>query len=445
MTRSALYFSLGFALCLAQAVAQEPVPTPAPPDPAQELERAIDLATPKERHAAAQKLAARKDVTLDQWLAIARQAGSFAEEEPGAKLHTVDLNVLEKIEPTELQVYVPSKYKPTTAHPLLMVFHGTGGSGRGQERFWIAAAEALSMLILAPSEAGANAGYAFSKRERAAAEAALRWARRRWNVDEDRIFLTGFSRGGHLAWDLALRTPDRYAALVPMVGGPRLHALGGQNNLRFMEQLHDLSIRDLQGALDDPGLIFNLKLAFAKLERAEARDARYLEFEDMGHSCDMTAVDWITFFGSARRNVQPNHVVRLAVSTAESRAFYVEITRLGKAVSEDIRPKVEASRWNAMTNDDKKRFLQDEADRQTARLDVKRTAPDAYEATGHQVNAFRLLLAESLFVPEKPVRVRFKSKERKLKPVPQARVLLEEFVERFDRRYLPVVELRIGS
>ena len=65
------------------------------------------------------------------------------------------------------------------------------------------------MVVVAPSEAGPNDGYAFSERERLAALAALRWARLELNVDEDRIFATGVSRGGHLSWDLARRSTDR--------------------------------------------------------------------------------------------------------------------------------------------------------------------------------------------------------------------------------------------
>ncbi|MBK9385318.1 MAG: hypothetical protein IPN34_10935 [Planctomycetes bacterium] len=280
----------------------------------------------------------------------------------------------------------------------------------------------------------------------AAAHAALRWARRRWNIDEDRIHLSGISRGGHLAWDLALRAPDRFAAIAPMIGGPRLHALEGQNNLRFVEQLAHLPIRDLQGAEDDPGLLFNLRLAFAKLAAVPARDARLIEFPGIGHAFDFTAVDWIEFLGGARRDPLPTSALRLAVRPDEARAFFVELLHFTKDAQENLRPKVEAARWNAMSNDEKKRFLQEQVDRATARLRVRRAAPDLYvvEEERH-VAAFRLLLADGLFAPETPLRVQWRGKETKKTPKREARVLLEDFVERFDRRYLPVVEVRCGG
>jgi predicted peptidase len=52
------------------------------------------------------------------------------------------------------------------------------------------------MLVLAPTEFGSNPGYGFTARERAAHLAALRWARRTFNVDENAIFVGGWSRGG---------------------------------------------------------------------------------------------------------------------------------------------------------------------------------------------------------------------------------------------------------
>src|SRR6185436_12932681 len=112
----------------------------------------------------------------------------------------------------------------------------------------------------------ANDGYAFSLRERDAALGAVRFAQANFAIDPNRIYATGISRGGHLTWDVALRRPDRFAALVPLIGCPRYQLVRGQNNLRFVENLVNVPIRDLQGSKDDPGVLQNLHEAFAKLE-----------------------------------------------------------------------------------------------------------------------------------------------------------------------------------
>ena len=38
-------------------------------------------------------------------------------------------------------------------------------------------------------------------------------------IDEDRIYLIGTSMGGYCAWQLALSTPEKFAAIVPICGG----------------------------------------------------------------------------------------------------------------------------------------------------------------------------------------------------------------------------------
>ncbi len=41
----------------------------------------------------------------------------------------------------------------------------------------------------------------------------------RYNVDEDRIYVTGLSMGGFGTWTLAATTPNRFAAIAPICGG----------------------------------------------------------------------------------------------------------------------------------------------------------------------------------------------------------------------------------
>jgi len=41
-----------------------------------------------------------------------------------------------------------------------------------------------------------------------------------YNADENKIYLTGLSRGGHGTWGLASRIPKRFAAMAPICGAP---------------------------------------------------------------------------------------------------------------------------------------------------------------------------------------------------------------------------------
>jgi hypothetical protein len=304
---------------------------------------------------------------------------------------------------------------------------------------WKGAAEALGMIVVAPTDRGADAGYRFTPRERALSLAALRWARRRFDVDEDRVFLAGVSRGGHLAWDLALRRADLFAAAAPMIGGPRMSNGQGENNLRYLENVRALPIRDLQGAGDDPLLLENLRLAFARLAGWKA-DALLLEQAGLGHEFDFKAVDWAAFLGGARRDPRRAEVVRACAATGEGRALWAEVLRTERGVEEAFPFRADPKAWAALSREEQRRRFQEEVERRTARLAVRREAPGRFSAESSRVESFRLLLEESAVEPGKPVELRWKGRTLARPFRPDRRVLVEEFLERFDRSFLPVAE-----
>jgi predicted esterase len=333
---------------------------PAGVDPEDLLEHAVDLPTSAARQEAALALARRADVTLEDWLRAAAAFGRFEPVAPGVHEEHVELEVgLPAPEAAALWLSVPKGYDPHRPAPLLVALHGMGGTGEAALAAWREAAERIGMLVLAPSEAGANEGYSFSARERDSVLAALRWTRRRFNVDENRIHLTGFSRGGHLAWDLALRHPDLFASLVPMVGGPRVELAEGRNNMRYLENLAGVPIRDLQGARDDPLLVSDVRLAFKRLASWKAADAELLEFAELAHDVDMKAVDWTAFFQGETRVPRPSRVVRCAARPGEGRAFWVEILATGKDVEETFAPRVNAAAWNSLSKEAQREKLEE--------------------------------------------------------------------------------------
>jgi pimeloyl-ACP methyl ester carboxylesterase len=273
--------------------------------------------------------------------------------------------------------------------------------------------------------------------------AAVRWARRRFHVDENRIHVTGVSRGAHLAWDIGLRHADRWASLCPMAGGPRLAPEQGQNNLRFLENAVHLSIRDLQGLQDDPDMLFNLRLAFAKLKALGAVDIDYLTFPDLGHAFRMDAVDWKAFFLQARRNPLPARVVRQCATEAEGRAFWAEVLDLDPRIREEFVPRVEAEKWNGMDEDGRKEYVAALVEHGTARLEIHMRAPGVFEAKTFRVKRFRILLTPQMIGPDGQVTVTWNGKVVTKKPPRSRQVLAAEFAEHFDRSFLPVAEMMV--
>jgi hypothetical protein len=62
--------------------------------------------------------------------------------------------------------------------------------------------------------------YNFSIQEHHAIMASLRDLRWRFQVNSDKVFLTGFAEGGMLTYDVGMSHPDLFAGLLPMCAGP---------------------------------------------------------------------------------------------------------------------------------------------------------------------------------------------------------------------------------
>lgn len=375
---------------------------------------------------------------LDRWLAVCRDFGDFEQLEAGPMTETRKLNVLGEEEETDLHLYVPKSYDPGKPAPLLLWGHGAGGNGQNQHSLWRDVAEQVGLLVLSPTEPIA-VGYSKQPRERASTLAALRWARRVANVDENAIFVGGWSRGGHLAWDLALRHPDLFAGMVVCVGGP-LMEIGPSNNLRYLENVVRLPIRDLQGSGDDPRLLMNLRLAFKTLKKLRAKDAQFIEFAELGHDADLSAVPWPAFF-SKRRVPWPKKVVRIAADPSETRSAWVQITGMRRQVQVEAQPQVAVQTWERLNEVQKREYLLKALAKNTARLEMTQNGPGRFTAKGTGITKFSMLLSNEQLGKNGKVDVRLANKPIKKVARPSPKVLLDDFVERFDRTRLPVARV----
>lgn len=132
---------------------------------------------------------------------------------------------------TDLYLIVPEK--PRGA---ILLLHGLGGNGTQlKDRLFNKFAAQEGLIIACPTAQkepegarnedcpdaflGNRATHWWSYREGGFAIAALQQIKREFGIDENRVILAGYSMGGFGAWNLGLRYPDRFAALVPMAGG----------------------------------------------------------------------------------------------------------------------------------------------------------------------------------------------------------------------------------
>jgi predicted peptidase len=108
--------------------------------------------------------------------------------------------------------------------PVILFLHGAGESGTdGLAPTTVGLGPALERnperipaLCVFPQ---ASRGYGWRGFNLAAAVAALDAVERDFEVDRDRISVTGISMGGYGTWLLALLSPERFSAIVPVCGG----------------------------------------------------------------------------------------------------------------------------------------------------------------------------------------------------------------------------------
>lgn len=150
---------------------------------------------------------------------------------------------------TELYLIVPQRPRG-----VLFVLHGLGGTGvQLKDRLFKRFATRERLIIAAPSarpepKDGRNEDYELGGkrlphwwcyRDRGFVLTALAELKRKYDLDENRIYLAGYSMGGFGTWNIGLRYPDRFAALVPMAGGISRHEYAGTHDLKLREILQN--------------------------------------------------------------------------------------------------------------------------------------------------------------------------------------------------------------
>jgi predicted peptidase len=119
--------------------------------------------------------------------------------------------------------YVPRNYDPGKKWPLIVFLHGAGESGAdgskqiiqgiGSAVLWNP--EKWPFIILFPQKP--EIGRQWEEYD-GAVMALVERAKKDYNIDASRIYLTGLSQGGHGSWVIGSKHPDVWAAVAPICG-----------------------------------------------------------------------------------------------------------------------------------------------------------------------------------------------------------------------------------
>lgn len=104
--------------------------------------------------------------------------------------------------------------------PLVLFLHGSGERGNDLEKVKIngipklvEAGKKFPFILVSP-QAHANEGWESKDLMRL-----MQSLQKKYRIDEDRLYLTGLSMGGYGSWDMAIKYPGLFAAVIPVCGG----------------------------------------------------------------------------------------------------------------------------------------------------------------------------------------------------------------------------------
>ena len=175
------------------------------------------------------------------------------------------------------QMFVPSSYDKSKSFPLIIALHGMGGdensflSVYGQGAFK-SEAEKHGYIVACPKGRKPASMY-IGDAEKDVMDV-LAEVQRAYNVDPNRIYLTGHSMGGFGTWSVAMNHPDVFAAIAPISGGA--------NNPASMSKIANIPMLVVHGDNDPTVPVERSRLMVAMGKKLGA-EIKYIEVPGGDH------------------------------------------------------------------------------------------------------------------------------------------------------------------
>lgn len=289
----------------------------------------LDAETKEQREAALKKIA-ELQVGVEELAKVCAAPRKYGKQEAGTK---TGLKVKVKGEEETYFLAVPETYTPEKPTPLLLCLHGAGYTGEKQMERWGPPAVKKGYLVVAPTSKNGWGGNG-----EPIVMAVLREVRKSYNVDPNRIYVTGISMGGHGIWYVAPRHPDLFAAVVPIAG-----AAGDLSKPLFPNLLHTPAYI-IHGSKDNVvpvrlgqethNILKNLGYEVIYKEHDKRKD-----FAEGHIHPEWEVPDILNFLDAKKRNPFPEKVV-LVADDLPAQSFWLRIDQK----IEDKRARAEAVR-----------------------------------------------------------------------------------------------------
>lgn len=150
------------------------------------------------------------------WSAVASDFLFKTYDSPDNTLHDLPYRLL-----------VPAGYTSSTSYPLIIFLHGQGERGTNNTSQMNNNANGALALVSTANQAAhpcfmicpqAHIDYGWNATNEAQIIAVIDQLLATYNIDRDRVYVTGLSMGGAGTWDIIQRYPHRFACAVPQSG-----------------------------------------------------------------------------------------------------------------------------------------------------------------------------------------------------------------------------------
>lgn len=178
-----------------------------------------------------------------------------------------------------VSLYIPETYDPALAYPLVFALHGGSGHGRAFLWSWLRDARAHGVILASPTARGQTWAITGPDPDTPALARMIDGIRSRWNVDPQRILLTGMSDGGTFSYVSGLEPGSPFTHLAPVSAA--FHPMLAQ--MADPDRITGLPIRVTHGALDWMFPVAMAREAAQALATAGA-DVSYREIDDLSHT-----------------------------------------------------------------------------------------------------------------------------------------------------------------
>lgn len=180
-------------------------------------------------------------------------------------------------------LYLPDGYDAADKDvkwPVIYFLHGIGERGSDLSKLlnygvpkYIKEHGGLEAIMIAPQCPG-DSHWADTNVEEPKLEAFVWENAKKYNIDTDRMYLTGLSMGGRGAWKQALAMPDTFAAIA---------IICGRTNSYDFSEIRDMPLWIFHGAMDDTVAFENVNSIVEELYKQEQEYFKLTVYPFLSH------------------------------------------------------------------------------------------------------------------------------------------------------------------